>query len=128
MRKSNDPTNDLIYSERLSSNKTEVLFLVLIVLSLFLLLWRLRAEGWGILAVVLLLFFILFLFYSVNYRTLIIQLTAQSLELKFGIFTWIVPLDNLDECRVDELPPLKRLGGAGIHFMLVRDRSARSIS
>jgi Ca2+/Na+ antiporter len=122
MRQSADQTGDLIYTERISSNKTEALFLALMILFLLLLIWRVNASSWDILAFVILCFSIIFIFYSVNYRTLIIHLTSKSLQLKFGIFTWIVPLDNVEECRLDEIPLLMRLGGAGIHFMYIRKR------
>jgi hypothetical protein len=62
------------------------------------------------------------LFYVLNYRTLVIRLTPAALRLKFGLFTWTVPLDNVASCGHDELPALQRLGGAGIHFMMVRQR------
>jgi hypothetical protein len=122
MRQSADPTNDLIYTEKISSNKTEALFLALMILFLLLLIWRVNVGSWDVLAVVFLCFFIFFFFYSVNYRILMIRLTSESLKLTFGIFTWRVPLDNVEECRLDEIPLLMRMGGAGIHFMSIRKR------
>jgi hypothetical protein len=62
------------------------------------------------------------LFYALNYRTLVIRLTPAAIKLKFGIFTWTVPLDNVESCGHDELPASQRLGGAGIHFLMVRQR------
>jgi hypothetical protein len=64
----------------------------------------------------------------VNFRTLIIRLNAESLTLTFGIFTWRVPLDNVETCGLDELPTLMRLGGAGIHFMFIRKRYRASFN
>jgi hypothetical protein len=64
----------------------------------------------------------------VNYRTLIIHLTPQALQLRFGLFTWVVPLSTIADCRLDDLPPLLRLGGAGIHFMVVRGRYRASFN
>jgi hypothetical protein len=93
-----------------------------------LLIWRVVAGGLDILAAVFLCLFGLFLFYSVNYRTLIIRLTAESLKLTFGIFTWTVLLDNVEECRLDDIPVLMRMGGAGIHFMLIRKRYRASFN
>jgi len=46
----------------------------------------------------------------------------------FGIFTRVVPLDNVAEFRLDDLPPLTRLGGARIHFMIVRKRYRASFN
>jgi Ca2+/Na+ antiporter len=121
-------SDDLIYDERVASKKTEVLFLVLTILFFLLLIWRVVAGGLDILAAVFLCLFGLFLFYSVNYRTLIIRLTAESLKLTFGIFTWTVPLGNVQESRLDDIPVLMRMGGAGIHFMLIRKRYRASFN
>jgi hypothetical protein len=115
-------TDEMLYSERLSSWRTEALFLVLTVLFLGLGVRRFNAGNRDALAVVLLCLFAFFLFYALNYRTLLIRVTAESLKLKFGIVTWLVSLDNIETCRQDDLPLLLRLGGAGVHFMLVGGR------
>ena len=121
-------TDDLIYHERVSSNRTEALFLALTILFFLLLIWRVKAGSLDVLAAVFFCLFSLFFFYSVNYRTLIIRLTPESLKLTFGIFTWRVPLDNIEECRLDEIPLLMRMGGAGIHFMSIRKRYRASFN
>jgi len=122
-------TNDnLIYNERVSSNRTEALFLTLMLLFFLLLIWRVNANGLDILAAVFFCLFGLFFFYSVNYRTLLIRLTSESLNLTFGIFTWKVPLDNAEECCLDALPMLMKYGGAGIHFMIIRKRYRASFN
>ena len=121
-------TDELIYNERVSSNRTEALFLGLTFLFFLLLIWRVKAGSLDVLTAVFLCLFGLFLFYSMNYRTLVIRLTSESLKLTFGIFTWIVPLDNVDECRLDEIPVVMRLGGAGIHFMSIRYRYRASFN
>ena len=104
-----------LYLERVSSWRTEALFLGLTLLFLLLFAWR-RMDGmvdaWGIL---LLCAFAFFLFYSVNYRALTICLTAEALQLKFGLFRWTVPLDSIAACYPDTTS-LWRIGGAGIHF------------
>jgi Ca2+/Na+ antiporter len=128
MRQSSDTTGDLVYTERVSSNKTAALFLALMTLFLSLLLWRVNVASWDVLAVIFLCFFVIFFFYSLNYRTLVIYLTSKSLKLKFGIFTWVVPLDNVEECCIDEIPLLMRMGGAGIHFMFIRKRYRASFN
>ena len=128
MRQSTDQTNNLIYTESVSSNKTEALFLVLMMLSLLLLIWRVTSDGLDILAIAFTCLFILFLFYSVNYRTLLITLTADSLKLTFGIFTWTIPVDSIQAYSLDELPVIKKYGGAGIHFMFVRKRYRASFN
>jgi hypothetical protein len=89
-------------------------------LSLLLLIWRVTSDGLDILAVAFTCLFILFLFYSLNYRTLLIQLSPDTLKLTFGIFTWTIPVDNIQECSLDVLPVIMKYGGAGIHFMFIR--------
>jgi Ca2+/Na+ antiporter len=121
-------TDDVLYEERVSSIRTEALFLTLTVIFLILLIWRVNVSSLDFLAVVFFCFFSLFLFYSLNYRNLIIHLTHESLKLTFGIFTWTVPVDNIEECSLDELPLLMRMGGAGIHFMFIRKRYRASFN
>ncbi len=62
------------------------------------------------------------------FLALAIRLDPQSLKLIFGIFSWSVPLENIAECRLDELPWLKKMGGAEIHFMSVRSRYRASFN
>ena len=120
--------NEITYYEAVSSKRTEWLFLTLTFLFFLLFIWRVKVSGWNGLAAVFLVFFCFFLFYSVNYRTLIISLTSESLKLSFGIFTWIIPLDNIASCSLDELPALMKFGGAGVHFMNIRKRYRASFS
>jgi len=121
-------TDNLIYEERLYSNRTEALFISLTILFLTLLMWQISRGSSDILSAAFFLLFIFFLFYSMNYRTLIIRLTPESLKLKFGVFTWTIPVDNIEECRHDDLPMLMKYGGAGIHFMLIRGRYRASFN
>jgi len=121
-------TENLIYEERVSSNKTEALFLGFTILFLMLLIWRMSTGSPDILSAIFFFICVFFLFYSVNYRTLIIRLNPESLKLKFGIFTWTIPLDNVGECRLDDLPVLMKYGGAGIHFMFIRKRYRASFN
>jgi hypothetical protein len=120
--------DDLIYHEKVSSKKTGALFLTLAVLFLMLFGWRVVAVSLDLLAGVLLGLFCFFLFYTLNYRTLEIRLSSESLQLKFGIFSWRIPLENIAGFKLDEIPPLKRMGGAGIHFMFVRGRYRASFN
>jgi hypothetical protein len=120
--------DDLIYHEKVSSKKTGALFLTFTVLFLMLFGWRVVAVNLDLLAAVLLGLFCFFLFYTLNYRTLEIRLSSESLRLKFGIFSWRVPLENIAEFMLDEIPGLKRMGGAGIHFMFVRGRYRASFN
>jgi hypothetical protein len=120
--------DNLIYEERVTSKWTEALFLSLTGLFLILLIWRTGTNNLDILSGAFLFFFVFFLFYSLNYRTLIIRLTPEFLRLKFGIITWTIPLDNIEECRLDELPAIMKYGGAGIHFMFIRKRYRASFN
>ncbi len=121
-------TNDILYNESVSSNKTSALFLALTLIFFLLFIWRVSAGGLEALAVVFLCFAGLFLFYSLNYRTLVIELTAEALKLTFGVFAWKVPLNNIAECSLDEIPPFMKYGGAGIHFMFIRQRYRASFN
>jgi len=114
---------NLIYNEKVSSKWTQALFLALTILSFLLFIWRVTIGNWDALATIFLCLFFLFLFYSVNYGTLLIRLTEQSLKLTFGIFTWTIPFENIEYCQPDDdLPVLMKYGGAGIHFMMIRKR------
>ena len=119
---------DTIYHEKLSSRKTELLFLGLMAVFLLLFVWRVMVSGWNGLTVFLLAFSCFFLLYVVNYKTLIISITSESLKLSFGIFNWTVPFDNIESCSLDELPAFMKYGGAGIHFMNIRNRYRASFN
>jgi hypothetical protein len=120
--------DDILYDERLSSNRTGALFLALTLFFFLLFARRVKTAGRGVLASVFFVLSGLFFFYVVNYRTLRIRLTRQALSLTFGIFTWSVPLENIAGCELDELPDVMRYGGAGIHFMMIRKRYRASFN
>jgi Ca2+/Na+ antiporter len=117
-----------VYYEKISSRKTEWLFIALTILFLLLFIWRMAVSGWNVVSSVLLVFAVVFLFYSINYRTLVIHSTPESLKLTFGVFTWTVPFSNIESCSLDEIPELMMYGGAGIHFMFVRKRYRASFN
>lgn len=120
--------DDNIYHEKISSRRTEAVFVALTTLFLLLLVWRVKTAGWEFLSILFLIFFGIFLFYSLNYRTLIIRLTPDSLKLTFGIFTWTMPMEGIGSCRLDNPPPVKKYGGAGIHFIFVDGRYRASFN
>jgi hypothetical protein len=120
--------SDLRHHERLTSNRTLRLFAALTVIFSILLAWRWTARGLDGWTITSLIFTLVFLFYTINYRVLLIDLTPQSLKLKFGLFNWTVPLENIAAIRLDNLPALKRYGGAGIHFMFVDGRYRASFN
>lgn len=122
-------TDNNIYQEEISSNKTEALFLALTLVFFLLLAWSWKIAGLDTAAAIFLSLAIVFLFYSLNYRTLKIHMTRGSLELKFGIFAWRIPFNNIEDCRLDEnLPALMKNGGAGIHFMMIDHRYRASFN
>lgn len=114
-------TSTCLYEERVSSTRTEVLFVALSVLFLLLLIWRATTSGLTALTLAFLCFFGFFLFYSVNYRTLIIRMAPASLELRFGVFSWKVPWETIRGCHLDPTP-MWRIGGAGVHFTMIGRR------
>ena len=116
------------YYEKLSSKRTEWLFIMLTAIFFLLFAWRLKVSDWDGLAIVFFVFFFLFLLYSINYRTLIIRITAEALKLSFGIFTWTVPFENIESCSLDEIFVFMKYSGAGIHFMMIRKRYRASFN
>lgn len=48
--------------------------------------------------------------------------------LRFGLVSWVVSLDNLAPCALDEIAGVERYGGAGVHFMFVRGRYRASFN
>lgn len=117
-----------VYLERISSVRTQVFFLALTILCGLLAAWLANFSWFDVFAVILLCFAGFFLFYTLNYRTLVIQITPQVLKLKFGVFTWTERLDNIENCAPDQLPWLLQYGGAGIHFMTVHQRYRASFN
>jgi len=115
-------SENLLYDEQISSKRTTALFAVLSVVSVILLIWQLSRGSAGFLRGLLIFLMVFFLFSTLNYRMLHIQLTPQALKLRFGIFSWTVPLDNVAACALDDLPWFMRNGGAGVHFMMIRER------
>lgn len=115
-------TKTLKYEERVSSTRTLLLFVFLMLLFGGLCANHVRKagllRGWGIVFLCLALFF---LFYIVNYRVLVIRITADELILNFGLFTWHISLSNIETCRMDTTS-LWRIGGAGIHFSPIGGR------
>src|SRR5574338_900604 len=110
---------DICYTETVSSKWTEALFIALTLLFGGLFAWRITTRNLDILAYILCGMCLVFLFYIINYRILTIRLTRQALELKFGVFTWAEPFDNIAAWSIDKIAWPMRYGGAGIHFMSI---------
>jgi hypothetical protein len=105
------------FEERVTSALPQTLFRSLAAFFSGLLAWRTRMAGPDAIMAASLCFAVLLLFYSMNYRTLAIHISSVSLGLRFGVFHLPIPMDNIQTCRVDDLPVLMKYGGAGIHFM-----------
>jgi hypothetical protein len=111
-------TNEqLLYIEQVSSPLTEKFFAGISSLFFLLFIWRLAARKRTAVTRIFLLLGGFFFFYTLNYRTLTIRLTAAGLRLQFGLFSWFIPRDNIRAGRLDDqLPLLLEFGGAGVHF------------
>jgi hypothetical protein len=114
-------TNDHSYLENLSSRKAETLFVALTILFFIPFAWLASVHLFGGWSIFFFCLFAFFLFYSLNYRILSVFLDKSNLQLKFGIFKWIVPLQNIEACSLDTIS-LQRIGGAGIHFTPIDGR------
>lgn len=111
------------YKEQVSSTITPIFFLGLAFLFLLLLIRRLTSQGMDVLAGILLGLCGFFLFYAMNFHILLILLNSEALSLKFGIFNRVVPINNIEECYLDHLPPLKKFGGAGVNTIFLRKKT-----
>lgn len=128
MKNVNESPASVIYHEKISSIKTSTLFLGLMLAFLILAVFHWMSAGVDWLTIVLFILFGIFLFYVLNYRVLVIEITVRAISLRFGIFIWTIPMSNIAYCQVDEIPAFLRLGGAGIHFMFVRGRYRASFN
>jgi len=109
------------YEEYVSSGRTEALFIALTLF--FLILFLSRApdrgiDGWSLMFAAI---SAVFLFYSINYRTLRIRIGSGSVQLCFGLFRWLVPEADIQSVFLDT-SSLWRIGGAGIHFSFFAGR------
>lgn len=110
---------DLLYQERLTSTGTQGFFLTLTLVFFIPFMVRVQAAVCDWLTLAFAFFAGMFLFYTVNYRLLAIRVTKKELVLKFGLFTWREPRENIQTCTIDQMSAWQYYGGAGIHFMLV---------
>ena len=110
-----------IYEERLSSTRTELVFVGLAALFLVIVVALVSASSAPIWPVAGACFFAYLLFCAFNYRVLRLGLTEEALTLRFGLVVWNVELSNVEGCSVDTTS-LWRIGGAGLHFSPIRGR------
>jgi hypothetical protein len=113
---------NMLYEEKVRSRWTSALFIFLTCFFFITCIWNMTAVGPFALTLIPLLLALTFLFYTFNYVTLIIRITAKHIQLIFGVFRWSLPIDNVGSCQLDDIPAFMRYGGAGIHFMMVRKR------
>jgi hypothetical protein len=121
-------SDQVLHDEEISSVRTTVLFVVLTTLSSSLAIWRIQSSGWDFLGTLFTILALVFLFYVFNYRTLVIHLTPHKLALRFGILTRTIPVDNIQDCQVDNPPWYYKYGGAGIHFYSLHGRYRASFN
>jgi hypothetical protein len=109
-----------IYTEKLQSNLTTGLFVLLALVFLALFGWRFTSVGWKFTPGLFLFLGVFFLFYVFNYRTLRIQISAKALILRFGLVRWETELENIQVFSQDDPPLWIKYGGAGVHFAMVK--------
>ncbi len=108
----------ILYQEKLSSIWITLIFLLISLFFLFLILYQIfigplgnnPAPNW-----VLTIIFLIFLFLSYNFISLVNQITPQYLIISYGIIKQKIPLDNIEDIKLNESSFL-RYGGWGIHF------------
>lgn len=113
---------NLVYTEKIRSSWTTALFAVLTLMFLTLFAWRYAVVGWEFRTGLFCFVGFLFLFYTINYRVLEIQISSKELNLKFGLVKWTTALDNIDSWQLDDSPWWIKYGGAGVHFAAVRGK------
>ena len=113
----------LQYEEKVSSRTTQTIFVALVLFFGAIAFGLIKTTGLNGLTITTIVFIHVFLFSVLNYKILIIRISEEKLNLRFGIFSWTVSLENVAVCELDNnLPPLMKYGGAGIHFMMVHGR------
>lgn len=120
--------DDILYDEEISSYRTSALFFALALIFFLLMFWRTNIAGFDFWSGLFIFLTLVFLFYTINYWILHIQINLRFIKLRFGVFTWRVLLDNIARCSLDEIPGLMKYGGAGIHFMVVGSRYRASFN
>ena len=128
MDRAGDAGSELLYREELTSPLTTVFFAALALLFAALASWRWRAAGSQTLTWFLVILSLYFLFYTLNFRVLIIAITPQFIRLKFGFIAWQTPLADLERVYRDKLDFFRYYGAAGLHFMVVRGRYRASFN
>ena len=108
-----------LYSEKVRSNKTSLLFVILALIFFALFTWRYSIVGFRFVPGLYAFLGLFFSFYVINYRILKITITDQTLHLKFGLVGWRTDINNIALCIVYDPPFWIKYGGAGVHFAMV---------
>lgn len=111
---------NLLYSEKIRSNKTSLLFVILALIFFALFAWRVSVVGLKFAPLLFVFLGLFFTLYIVNYRILEISITDQDLQLKFGLVRWRTDLSNIQACLLDDSTAIIKYGGAGVHFAFIR--------
>jgi len=110
---------NLIYSEKITSTKTSLLFVILAMIFFALFGWRYSAVGFQFIPGLYAFLGLFFCFYVINFRELEISITDQTLQLKFGVIAWRSNIENIKSIIRYDPPFWIKYGGAGVHFAMV---------
>lgn len=110
---------EALYQEKLTSKWITIIFLFFALLFLFFIIYQAfigplgnnPAPNWA-----LAIMFLIFLFLTVNFLRLTIQITPQHLVAGYGIFKHKISWDNVESVYPDKSPVLTNYGGWGIRF------------
>jgi len=108
-----------LYSEKIRSNKTSLLFVTLALIFLALFAWRYSVVGFRFVPGLYAILGLFFCVYVINYRGLQITITDQALQLKFGVIGWRTDINNIALSISYDPPFWIKYGGAGVHFAMV---------
>ena len=108
-----------IYHEKIRSNLTTALFLILALIFFALFAWRYSVVGFRFTPGLFAFLGLFFCFYVINYRVLKITVSNQTLRLNFGLVSWRTDIENIELSTVYDPPFWIKYGGAGVHFASV---------
>ena len=110
---------NLLYNEKVRSNKTSLLFVILAMIFIALFVWRFSVVGFRFVPGLYAFIGLVFCFYVINFRELDISITDQTLQLKFGVIGWSSNIENIKLSVLYDPPFWIKYGGAGVHFAMV---------
>ena len=110
---------NVLYNEKVRSNKTSLLFVLLAMIFFALFGWRFSVVGFRFIPGLYVFIGLVFCFYVINFRELEISITDQKLQLKFGVIAWSSNIENIKSIIRYDPPFWIKYGGAGVHFAMV---------